>query len=182
MACSSLWGGHCLWFRLVPYLKREVIWEAGQCRWKTARAVGVLQSRVQVLALRLTRGHLVPCQRVPFLVWQEVVIPSMVVTGGLCLMEVVSVLSCTWRLLWQACPVGTLPLGMTSVPLWRDLEGFGCLISQVQSRGGLSLAKVRSGVPASPMMTMPPDSPCSVLLFSCPLVFLTIAVPARMGL
>lgn len=73
-----------------------------------------------------------------------------------------AVLSCTGALT-QACPVGSLPLGTTSVHLWPDLQGFGHLGSQVQSWGGLSLARAHSGAPTSPMRC------------PRPLLFLTLA-------
>lgn len=58
-------------------------------------------------------------------------------------------------LLLGACPVESLPIGVTSVHLWPNLEGFGSLVSLVWSEGGLSLAEVHSGVPIPPMRCSP---------------------------
>lgn len=117
----------------------------GEAGWSSEDGVDVGVSQAWAEEQALNRACFLPEQL--FLIWQvgEVILCP---PGG-CRGQ--AVLSCAGTLLTQACPVGSLHLGTTSVRLWPDLEGFGHLGSQVQSWGGLSLAGTHSGAPTSPM-------------------------------
>ena len=71
---------------------------------------------------------------------------------------------------------GSLPL-WDDLSQWRDLECLGSLVSQMHPGGGLSLAKILSGVPTTLMRRLHPNIP-----YFCPLFLLTAATLLGAGL